>query len=250
MVIFLLAAGGFMFWFNNAAEEVNALYASVSAQLASEPTHVGTARTGDFSINIPSWELFSRGDMWSFVGKQRTLPSTYAPQLATVSVEHTSGSNQVARSIVSPLQSLFAAAAADGSPLMLSSAYRSTSDQQAIYDAYLKMYGQKYVDSYVALPGASEHQSGLSVDIASKSNECARSAAGCSLDYEAIVWLADNATHYGFIQRYPAGKQSITGIAGEAWHYRYVGTALASFLTSTGMTFDEFVQQIAPGYAN
>jgi D-alanyl-D-alanine carboxypeptidase len=132
---------------------------------------------------------------------------------------------------------------------MFSSTYRSALDQRVIYDTFQSLYGKEYVHDYVAVPGASEHQTGLAVDIATASRDCSVDANACSLDADAMAWLRAHAADYGFIERYPSGKQSITGVAGEHWHYRYVGVPLAKALDGAHMTLDEFVQQTAPGYA-
>ena len=241
-------AGIFLIWFIPATRAIEVRYQEIAVQL-SAPTIAATASIGDDSLAVPDWTLFTPGHVWSLVSKDKSLSPSYTPELVDAPVPHTKGVIRIATSIEKPLQSLFTAAEDDGVLLMLSSAYRSSDDQQAIYDAYLHLHGQSYVDSYVAKPGQSEHQTGLAVDIASKTNECSSSADKCSLDYAAIVWLRQNAPRFGFIQRYPSGKQSITGVAGEAWHYRYVGTELGRLLDKNNLTFDEFVQQIAPGYA-
>lgn len=239
----------FLWWFAVTVREINNLYDDLSRQLATQPTVVSTVNVDKTRLHIPAWSLFQDGNTWSLTSAERTLNTSHIPQLTPAPVAHTAGDIRVAQSIASPLTQLFDAATSDGVSLMLSSAYRSPDDQEEIYTFYLRLYGQSYVNSYVALPGASEHQTGLAVDIASYSNDCATSANNCSLDYNAIGWLQKNAAQFGFIQRYTAGKQSITGVAGEAWHYRYVGIPLAAFLSETGLTLDEFVEQAAPGYA-
>lgn len=239
----------FLWWFTGQAREIHATYDSISQQLEAQSTSVSTATVSNAAIHIPTWSLFQDGNIWSLTSKHRQLDTDHVPNLVAAPVAHTAGDIQIAKQIVPQLTGLFKAAATDGTPLMISSAYRSPNDQQEIYDFYLRAYGQQYVNSYVALPGTSEHQTGLAVDIASYSNDCAASANNCSLDYNAIRWLQKNATRFGFIQRYPTGKQSITGVASEAWHYRHVGVPLATFLFETGLTLDEFVEQAAPGYA-
>lgn len=245
----VLLSGAFLVWFWPAKTTVERQYDEISALLANHPSIVTSAEISGSKINIPDWSLFSDGNIWSLVNRDARLSDTFTPRLSDAPLEHTGENMKVATTIVPKLRSLQAAAAKDGINLMLSSAYRSTADQQAIYDSYLRSHGQAYVNDYVALPGTSEHQTGLAIDISSFSRDCKIQAAQCSLDFSAITWLRNNAADFGFIQRYPAGKQSITGVAGEAWHYRYVGTELARLLESSGLTFDEFVAQVAPGYA-
>jgi D-alanyl-D-alanine carboxypeptidase len=132
---------------------------------------------------------------------------------------------------------------------MISSAYRSLQDQQATYDSYVAECGTACANQYVLPVGASEHHTGLAVDFSSASDQCAADSDDCSLGASAVTWLADNAWRYGFIHRYPEGKQSITGVAQESWHYRYVGIVMAKAMHGSGLTYDEVVQQLAPGYA-
>lgn len=204
---------------------------------------------GDSTVTVPSWNLFKTGRIWNLVSSMHHLETAFTPQLTETAVAHAPGATKVSQQIAGPLESMVAGASSGGVSLMLSSAYRSAADQQAVYTALSALYGQSYAESYVAAPGASEHQTGLAVDIATRSAGCETDANTCSLDAGGIAWLRAHAADYGFIERYPSGKQSITGVAGEHWHYRYVGVPLAKALTTAGMTLDEFVAQTAPGYA-
>lgn len=218
-----------------------------TAYAATEPS-VKTVMLSGTTLAVPSWNLFKLGNIWSIISGSHMIPLTYTPQLETVDIAHAPNANRVASSVATPLKNLVNAAAKDNIQLMLSSAYRSADDQKATYDTYAAMNGKQYVQEYVAQPGASEHQSGLAVDLASTTKACANDGGACSLDADAITWLRAHAAEYGFIERYPEGKQSITGISGEHWHYRYVGVPLAKALSSSNMTLDEFVSQTAPGY--
>lgn len=213
-------------------------------------TPVVDATVGDTTVSVPSWRYFNTGQIWNLVSDKHTISLEYAPVLSTTTLFHAPAVDKVGTQIEKPLESLFAAAQAGGIRLMLSSAYRSAKDQQATYDSLLELNGSDYVHEYVATPGASEHQTGLAIDIATVTHDCELDVNACSLDANAITWLRKNAANFGFIERYPSGKQSITGVAGEHWHYRYVGVPLAKALTNANMTLDEFVQQVAPGYAN
>lgn len=210
---------------------------------------VASAVAGDTTISVPSWDYFTPGHMWSLISEQHHLSLSYLPELITTTVHHAPGADKASTLAEKPLESLVAAAQSDGLSVMLSSAYRSAKDQQDTYDSLLALHGTDYVHEYVASPGASEHQTGLAFDLASASKACEVDANQCSLDADAIAWLREHAADFGFIERYPSGKQSITGVAGEHWHYRYVGVPLAKALTNANLTLDEFVAQIAPGYA-
>lgn len=210
---------------------------------------VSSVEIGTTKMSVPSWNIFTAGKLWSLVSSVHTVALSYVPDLTDVTIAHAPAATQVSKTIAVPLSSMAKQASANGINLMLSSAYRSSDDQQAIYNSLLTRYGRTYVHEYVAEPGASEHQTGLAVDIASASHGCEIDVNACSLDASAIVWLRAHAAEYGFIERYPSGKQSITGVAGEHWHYRYVGVPLAKALDAANMTLDEFVTQVAPGYA-
>ncbi|MBS6196532.1 MAG: M15 family metallopeptidase [Clostridiales bacterium] len=120
------------------------------------------------------------------------------------------------------------------------SGYRSYHRQKELYLQRLKETSQDYVDRYLAPPGASEHQTGLALDVSSP-------AAGLELterfaDTKEGHWLAANAPLFGFILRYPKGKEEITGYSWEPWHIRYVTKSLALYLSLTGMTLEEYYE--------
>lgn len=220
-----------------------------NASAQNPPSIVETVTIGQNRLAVPNWQLFTVGNIWELVSAAHKLDTAYVPTLVDSPVAHANGDYKVSPIIASYLKQLVDDASKDGLQLMLSSAYRSASDQQAVYNEYLSMRGQQYVHDYIAVPGASEHQTGLAVDVSTVSASCLTSGDNCSLDAPSIAWLRTHAADYGFIERYPEGKQSITGIAGEHWHYRFVGIPLANALASSGMTLDEFVTQAAPGYA-
>ena len=122
-----------------------------------------------------------------------------------------------------------------GAQLMVNSSYRSYSDQEIVYNERKKV-GTKYADSVAARPGHSEHQTGLGIDITSLSNRSG-TAFGES---EEGKWVKDNCYKYGFIIRYPEGKEDITGYDNEPWHFRYVGEEVAKKIYDEQITFDEY----------
>lgn len=128
---------------------------------------------------------------------------------------------------------LCAASKKEGMNISVNSAYRSYESQKETYDYYYKAYGQSYVDKYVALPGFSEHQTGLSLDIKSLNSNIFEKS-------KEYTWMKENAYKYGFILRYPEGKEKITGCNKEAWHYRYVGVEIAKYIYENNITYDEY----------
>ena len=161
-------------------------------------------------------------DDYVLVNKHRQLSSAYIPDdLVTIDDEYvkSEGEIQIERNVAKAFYDMAKAAKKDGMELMVSSGYRSYKDQEEVTNTYLKLYGQNYVDNYVAKPGFSEHQTAMSLDIASKS-------VSTFVNSDEYVWMMDNAYKYGFILRYPKSKEDITGYKCEAWHYRYVGKKL------------------------
>lgn len=123
-------------------------------------------------------------------------------------------------------------AAAQGLNIWLSSGFRSYDYQNQIYNNYVARDGQAAADTYSARPGHSEHQSGLAIDV----NQIDDSFIGTP---EAI-WLENHCHEYGFILRYPQGKQDITGYKYESWHIRYVGTDMSYPIHDSGLTLEEY----------
>ena len=131
---------------------------------------------------------------------------------------------------------LFAAAAAAGQGFYVTSSYRSYNDQVATYNYWVSISGQVGADTYSARPGYSEHQTGLVVDVAA--DGCVLDCFGTTSQYQ---WLKAHAAEYGFIQRYYAGYEAITGYSAEEWHYRYVGVDVAMDMKNRGiMTLEEY----------
>lgn len=127
-----------------------------------------------------------------------------------------------------------AAAKKDGIDLVIKSGFRSYSTQNRIYNNYVARDGQAIADTYSARPGHSEHQSGLAADL----NDISDDFAGTP---EAI-WLENNCYKYGFILRYPKGKQEITGYKYEPWHFRYIGEeAINLYNDGDWITLEEYL---------
>ena len=129
---------------------------------------------------------------------------------------------------------MYSAAKSDGISLILSSGYRSYDEQQETYDEYAKIK-KNNIDTYAARPGHSEHQTGLAFDILTMGVK--------TTDFDKtdeFKWLQDNSYKYGFILRYPKGKEDITGFDYESWHFRYVGQKAAKTIHDENITFDEY----------
>ena len=139
------------------------------------------------------------------------------------------------------LEKLFSAAKQDNILLAGVSAYRSAQTQEGLFNGYVKTQGEAEARKYSAVPGHSEHQTGLAIDVSGISGACA--VENCFADTPEANWLAQHAHEHGFIIRYLKGKEAITGYAYEPWHLRYVGPAIAKKIYEQGLTLEEYVQQ-------
>lgn len=117
--------------------------------------------------------------------------------------------------------------------ILANSTYRSYEKQEEVYNTYKDLYGEKYALKYAAKPGFSEHQTGLVIDVASKTEDIFANS-------KEYTWMKENAYKYGFIQRYQKGKEDITGYKSEAWHYRYVGKKIAKYIYENDITYEEY----------
>lgn len=125
--------------------------------------------------------------------------------------------------------------------LLINDSYRSAEEQQAIIDEYLELYGQAYVDKYVAPVGYSEHHTGLAVDLSFYDLATGRILATTSAEAAAhYAWLLENCSRYGLILRYPPGKEAILGTS-ETWHFRYVGFPHAGYIFSHDLVLEEYM---------
>ena len=138
-------------------------------------------------------------------------------------------------------ETMFAAAKEDGIELAGVSGYRSYARQKAIFEANVQKKGEQEANRVSAYPGQSEHQTGLTMDVSSKSvNYALEEEFGESKEGK---WLAEHAHEYGFIIRYPKDKEDVTGYVYEPWHIRYVGKELAAAVYESGLTLEEFAEQ-------
>ena len=162
--------------------------------------------------------------------KTYSLPSNFAPNnLVTIN-----GYIKVVDYVKDAFLSLSSDAKAIGLNIYASSGYRSYSNQKYIYENYVSMDGKENADRYSARAGYSEHQTGLAIDV---------NTIDMSFDNTSeSVWLRENAYKYGFIIRYPKGKEEITGYMYEPWHIRYVGKELSNKLYKDGsyITLEEY----------
>ena len=130
----------------------------------------------------------------------------------------------------------------EGYEIFIDSSYRSYEYQQRVYEASVIENGLEHTKNYCAIPGTSEHQTGLAIDIISRRNGIM--IEDSKEDDPELMWCMDNSYNYGFILRYPKNKESITGYSFEPWHYRYVGKEASIYMHNNGITtLEEFTYE-------
>lgn len=182
-----------------------------------------------------------------FVNKEHSLPMEYVPEdlvIPDINFDLLGfDERKMMRSeAADALEELFTAAEKDGYTLYGVSGYRSFSRQKKIFTENIVKRGKTHTLKYSAAPGTSEHQTGLAMDVSSKSMNMKLIDAFAT--YPEGKWLAQNAHYYGYIIRYPENRLEVTGYAYEPWHIRYVGKDLAKYLFENNLTLDEYYNYV------
>lgn len=184
----------------------------------------------------------------ALVNKSYILPDRYIPEdLVRPKVAFSFGEQNLEKSYLrkdagQALEKMFASAKDLGIELYAVSGYRSFIRQKALLDAEIHNVGEEKAIQAVAVPGSSEHQTGLAMDIGAKSTNFYLSE-GFANTKEGI-WLAENAHRFGFILRYPKGKEAITNYEYEPWHFRYVGVKAAEIIYKNKWTLEEYFNEV------
>lgn len=183
------------------------------------------------------WELL-------LVNPWNPVPEDFSVELAELKSGH-----QVDKRLCQDLQDMLADAQSEGLSPLICSAYRTNAQQQSLYQnkirrleagGYSPEDAQAQAGTVVAVPGTSEHETGLALDIVAESYQVLDEDQE---DTPEQQWLMENAHRYGFILRYPKGKSDITGICYEPWHYRYVGKEAAKEIYEKGLCLEEYLKQ-------
>ncbi len=183
-------------------------------------------------------------NMMVLVNKEFALPEGYAANdLVRPNVSFSFGNQDIEKSYMrkeaaEALEKMFSEAANRQIHLFAVSGYRSYERQVQVFNTEVQTVGREQAVQVVAVPGNSEHQTGLSMDISSESANFALSERFG--ETPEGKWLVENAHKFGFILRYPNGKEGITGYQYEAWHFRYVGEKAASEIYENNLTLEEY----------
>ena len=221
-----------LIWFG-LSQEVSPNSNAAPVSQAVPPTPVSQEDTPDPA----DWRL-------CLVNPWHPLPEGYQPQLTQVENGH-----QVDSRCAADLEAMLADCRAAGHTPLLCSSYRTQEKQTQLYNNLVQKQiarGNSRSEAMakaakeVAVPGTSEHQLGLAVDIVDTQNQVLNRAQE---DTAVQQWLMKNSWKYGFVLRYPPEKSSITGIIYEPWHYRYVGREYAQAIRQSGLCLEEFLQR-------
>ncbi|WP_461480282.1 M15 family metallopeptidase [Paenibacillus sp. PvR052] len=188
-------------------------------------------------------------DIAVLVNKSNKLPENYKPKdLVEPNVpfifKEKSEKRTIRQEAATALEELFEAAEKDGLSLAGVSGYRSHAIQRSLYNNYVQRDGEAAANKYSAKPGHSEHETGLAIDVTGSNGKCP--AQDCFAATKEAKWLEEHASEYGFIIRYPKGKQSITGYQYEPWHLRYVGKNAAKEIAKQDITLEEYTNNGIP----
>lgn len=179
------------------------------------------------------------------VNKQRNLPADYVPPDLVIPkvlfpFKEDEPRKFMRAEAAAALEKLFAAAKEANHELYAISGYRSYEKQESIFASYARSKGEAEANKTSAKAGQSEHQTGLAMDITTRRmNFSLAESFGTTPEG---LWLGANAHHFGFIIRYPKGKELITGYSYEPWHVRYVGREVAQYLYDNQLTLEEYFQ--------
>lgn len=227
---------------------------SASGDSTSEPasgSESGSASTSDSASATGTAATTGGGDadwLLTLVNNNVKLPDGWEDTLEAKVADESTG-KELATVAADAFINMKNAAAAEEIDLMLCSGYRTVEYQQSLFDAEKQKWldkGSTEEEAYnqaktvVAVPGYSEHNSGLAADIVTPKHQNLDEAFGKT---DAAKWLFEHAPEYGFILRYPENKQAITGIIYEPWHYRYVGVENAKAITASGLCLEEYLDE-------
>lgn len=190
----------------------------------------------EFYSNIEKTDTSKNYTM--LVNKHYQLDKDYKPDdIVPCSPMYAYDDNSLREEAYIAFKRLFNDAKKEGYTIIINSSYRDYEWQENLYQSYKRDSGLKYADSIAARPGHSEHQTGLTIDVATYNTPLAKFE-----DTEEFKWMSTNAHKYGFILRYPKGKEHITGYDYESWHYRYVGEEIATEVYQKNITYEEYYE--------
>ena len=247
----------------NASTKENPLYVDTTfaggedVPATAPPAPETVVPTYEFIADLSSYEPYMCPEdpdaFLVLVNREKTVDSSYVPEnLVNIRASRSDRTERMVETAEMALQALYIEMRASGyTDVSVTSGYRTYEKQDYLYRLYTenemkehpdwtKERAQKEVDTYSARPGTSEHQTGLCVDMHNLGSASVRFA-----EKEAYKWLIENCYKFGFILRFPEGKEDITGYGFEPWHYRFVGRYHASEIHRLGMCLEEYIDYLA-----
>ena len=212
----------------------------------------GSMATGEVQIGEAVFHFTSQGKRIVMVNPWNSIPYDYVLDLVPLDRSCGVEGSRVHRDCYEDLVAMITDCNKECPQAMVVSAYRSHEQQTNNYNNKVKFYvnqgysqedAEREAAKVIAIPGTSEHQLGLAVDVIDTRFWALEEEQA---DLPAQQWLMENCWKYGFILRYPADKTHVTGIIYEPWHYRYVGKELAAELHELGITLEEYIQSLTP----
>ncbi|WP_297137073.1 M15 family metallopeptidase [Terrisporobacter sp.] len=225
--VILLIIQGITFFSSSGKENDDSEYNSVNA----------SSKLGESS------NLIDESNILILVNRENKIDETYIPNDLVIPnvkfISKNSPNKMLRKETALQLENMFEDAKKEGINLLAVSGYRSYEYQKELYDKKVKRSGKEEADKYVAVPGTSEHQTGFVMDVLS--SEYNKLDEGFKYT-DAYDWLCNNMDKYGFIIRYPEGKEDITGYEYEPWHLRYVGKEAAKEINDKDITLEEYIE--------
>ena len=196
---------------------------------------------GQESVRQMEDQLSLGGNLF-LVNKEYMIGADYVPDdLVMPDVKKSSSAVLMLKEAAQALEEMFAAAKEEKITLVAVSGYRSYQTQRAIYNRRRKAAGKAHVERFVAVPGASEHQLGLAMDVSRSKTAGLKASFGKTKEG---IWLAENCYRFGFILRYRQEWEDVTGYGYEPWHIRYVGKEHALRIRELDVPLEEYVEAL------
>ena len=182
----------------------------------------------------------------TLVNKENKLPDDWTDKVDLINARNSNGRQfQVEVVALQHFEALREKLFEQGIDIELDSTYRSVQRQEELWEEFKRMYGEEYCKKYVAVPGFSEHHTGLAIDVCLiKDGRIIDDNDEMISEVETFSKVHEKLADYGFILRYPKGKEDITGYSYEPWHLRYVGEEVSKYIYQKNFTLEEYLKEL------
>ena len=224
-----------------------AVFLLVSCSGKSSQPVPDTEETASSAVNQEISEKADDSIYMVLVNKQHKLPENWPDKIELATGTNAVGEDYlVEKKALEAFEKLRADLLEDGIDIELDSTYRTVEYQQKIWDEFTEEKGEDYARAYVAVPGYSEHHTGLAIDVMLiKDGEVIDDNDAMIAEKEIFAKVHERLADYGFILRFPEGKDDITGYSYEPWHFRYIDSVeIAEEIMDKGITFEEYLGEV------